>query len=433
MDFLKSPLWRIVIGLVLGIVVGIVVPHTAEILGAPVKDILAYFGDMFINALKMIIVPLILATIVVGVSKMATQDSFGRIGGKTVGFYVVTGFISIVTGLILVNAIAPGEIDSAQALVDSLDVEEMQEEYETKVSAKIEGKSAKDIFDIVLRAIPSNVFVAASETQLLALVFVGVIFGIAMPRLPGPLQETMSNFWQGLHDIMITITNWIMLFAPIGVFALVGKVVMVAGWEAFLDLKWFVLTVVLALVIHFFVWLPLLLRFVGGIAPYRYFSKVVRAQMTAFATASSSATLPVSIDSAKRAGVSDRVTSFVLPLGATVNMDGTAMYECVVVIFIAQIYAYTQGIEISIAQQFIVVLLALATSIGVAGIPAASLVAIALILPVVGLPIEWIGIILAVDRILDMCRTATNVTSDLTITAIVASGEGEELSDLRAA
>jgi Na+/H+-dicarboxylate symporter len=175
----------------------------------------------------------------------------------------------------------------------------------------------------------------------------------------------------------------------------------------------------------------LLLWFVGGINPVTYYGKVVKAQLTAFSTASSAATLPVTIKSAGDAGVSNQVTSFVLPLGATVNMDGTALYECVVVIFIAQIYAATTGTDFGIGQQLTVVLLALLTSIGVAGIPSASLVAIAIILPAVGLPAEWLAIILAVDRILDMCRTSTNVTSDLCITAMVASTEGEELSEIR--
>ena len=230
---------------------------------------------------------------------------------------------------------------------------------------------------------------------------------------------------------MIMITMWIMRFAPIGVLALVGKTLIISGFAALQALGLFFITVLLALAVHFAVWLPLLLRFFAGIRPYAYYGKVAPAQLTAFSTASSSATLPVTMNSAEQAGVSKRVTSFVLPLGATVNMDGTALYECVVVIFIAQVYALVSGVELGIAEQAIVVLLALLTSIGVAGIPAASLVAIALILPAVGLPVEALGIVLAVDRILDMCRTAVNVTSDLTVTALVARTEGEELPGLQ--
>ena len=231
---------------------------------------------------------------------------------------------------------------------------------------------------------------------------------------------------------MILITMWIMRFAPIGAFALVGKTLLVSGFAALEALGLFFLTVLLALALHFAVWLPLLLRLVAGISPYEYYAKIAPAQLTAFSTASSSATLPVTINSAEQAGISNRVTSFVLPLGATVNMDGTALYECVVVVFIAQVYAFASGIDFGIAEQMIVVLLALLTSIGVAGIPAASLVAIALILPAVGLPVEAIAIVLAVDRLLDMCRTAVNVTSDLVVTALVARTEGEDLLDVRA-
>ena len=433
-DFLKKALsyenlhWQIAAALILACLFGYFADGESMLGGVLLVDIFGFFGGLFMNALKMIVVPLILAAIVIGVANMAGQDSFGRIGAKTVGLYLVTGFFAIFTGLVLVNLIAPGDIpaEQAQSLVDSISDDDVEQ-----IQTKIEGKSTADLIDIIARAIPANIFVAASEMNLLALIFVGVVFGVFMTRLQGAVGETMERFWLGLYDVMIMITMWIMRFAPIGVLALVGKVLMLSGFEIFELLFWFVVTVLLALVIHFFVWLPLLLRFAGGIDPIKYYSKVVRAQLTAFSTASSSATLPVTINSAHQAGVSKRVTSFVLPLGATVNMDGTALYECIVVIFIAQIYAATTGTEFTIAQQFTVVIMALLTSIGVAGIPAASLVAITLILTMVGLPAEWIGIVLAVDRILDMCRTSTNVTSDLSITAVIASTEGDELNEVK--
>ena len=425
---INSPLWlQILVALVAAAIVGLLVGPETTIAGASILQILSYFGELFLNALKMVVVPLVLATIVVGVSNMAQQESFGRVGGKTVGLYIATGLISIATGLIFVNLISPGSTEDAQLLIDSMP------DPQEAVLDKIEGRSAQDIFDILLRAVPSNIFKAATEVQLLALIFVGVVFGFFMSKLSGPPADTLRSFWEGVHDVMIKITMWIMRFAPIGVFALVGKVLILSGWEAFTPMIWFFFTVLIALAFHFFLWLPLLLRYMGGIRPYAYYGKVFKAQLTAFSTASSSATLPVTIESAEKAGISRKVTSFVLPLGATVNMDGTALYECVVVIFIAQLYAYTMGVDFSIGQQLIVVFLALVTSIGVAGVPAASLVAIALILPAVGLPVDWIGIVLVVDRILDMCRTSLNVTSDLTITALIASSEDEELKELRAA
>ena len=418
--------WQIAIALALAALVGWLADETTVLLGASLLDILDFFGGLFLNALKMVVVPLILSSVIVGVRNMASRGAFGRVGGKTVGFYLATGFLSILTGLVLVNAIAPGETESARALAAVLP-------DASQVMDKVEGRGVGDLVEVLKRAVPSNIFQAALEVQLLALIFVGIVFGYFMSRLRGPAGETLQNFWVGVHDVMIMITMWIMRFAPIGVFALVGKTLIVAGFAALEALGLFFLTVLLALAIHFAVWLPLLLRLVGGVKPYAYYGRVVPAQLTAFSTASSSATLPVTMNAAEQAGISKRVTSFVLPLGATVNMDGTALYECVVVIFIAQVYALGSGVEIGITEQAIVVLLALLTSIGVAGIPAASLVAIALILPAVGLPVEALAIVLAVDRVLDMCRTAVNVTSDLTITALVARTEGEELPGLQTA
>lgn len=407
--------WQIAIALVLAALVAAPATPETTLFGTSLVGILDFFGGLFLNALKMIVVPLILASIIVGVRNMAGQDAFGRVGGKTIGFYVVTGFLAIFTGLLLVNVVGPGEGD-AQAMRNALP-------DPTETLGKVEGRTAADLIGIISRAIPANIFVAAAEAQLLALIFVGVVFGYFMSRLTGPAGETLQNFWQGVHDVMILITMWIMRFAPIGVFALVGKTFIVSGFAVLGSLALFFVTVLAALAIHFAVWLPLLLRMVGGVRAYAYYGKILPAQLTAFSTASSSATLPVTINCAEQAGISKRATSFVLPLGATVNMDGTALYECVVVIFIAQV----MGFDLTFVQQFTVVLLALLTSIGVAGIPAASLVAITLILGAVGLPIEAVALVLAVDRVLDMCRTAVNVTSDLTVTALVARSEGEAL------
>ena len=424
--FIGIPLhWQIAMALALAALVGWLGDEHTTLFGASLVEVFGFFGSLFLNALKMIVVPLILSSIIVGVRNMASQNAFGRIGGKTVAFYVGTGLLSAFTGLVFVNLIAPGETESARALGIALP-------DPAQVMDKVEGRGIRDLVEVLKRTIPSNIFAAALEVQLLALVFVGVVFGYFMSRLNGPAGDTLQQFWVGLHDLMILITMWIMRFAPIGAFALVGKTLLVSGFAALEALGLFFLTVLLALAVHFAVWLPLLLRLVAGISPYAYYAKIAPAQLTAFSTASSSATLPVTINSAEQAGISNRVTSFVLPLGATVNMDGTALYECVVVVFIAQVYAFASGVDFGIAEQMIVVLLALLTSIGVAGIPAASLVAIALILPAVGLPVEAIAIVLAVDRLLDMCRTTVNVTGDLVVTALVARTEGEDLPDVRA-
>ena len=414
--------WQIAIALALSVLVAWPSGPETTLFGVALVDVLDFFGGLFLNALKMVVVPLIVSSIIVGVRNMAGQDAFGRVGAKTVGFYLVTGLIAVATGLVLVNLIAPGSGDSAQALRAALPDASV-------VLEKVEGRGAGDLVNVISRAVPPNVVEAAANTELLALIFVSVVFGYFMARMKGAAADTLQNFWGGIHDVMIAITMWVMRFAPIGVFALVTKTLMISGLGSLGALAWFFVTVLAALAVHFFLTLPLLQRFVGGIRPYAYYGKIAPAQLTAFSTASSSATLPVTLNSAEKAGISKRTTGFVLPLGATVNMDGTALYECVVVLFIAQIY----GIDLGLAGQVTVVALALLTSIGVAGIPSASLVAIALILPAVGLPVEALAVVLVVDRVLDMCRTSVNVTSDLTVTALVASGEGESLEDVRAA
>ena len=415
--------WQILAALALAAICGFLFDEESAF-GAGLISVFDFVGGLFLSALKMIIVPLILSTVILGIRNMAREEAFGRVGGKTIGFYLITGAISIFTGLIFVNLIAPGSTDAAPALIAGAgDPQEILE--------KVEGRSTLDLVSILARMIPENIVAATSSNlSLLSMIFVGVIFGFFMSKLEGQVEETIVQFWNGVHDVMIMITMFIMRFAPLGVLALVGETAIRSGPDLFTSIALFFVTVFLALAVHIFVWLPLLLKFVGGINPIAYYSKVVRAQLTAFSTSSSSATLPVTISSTRNAGVSEKISSFVLPLGATVNMDGTALYECVVVIFIAQLYAYTAGVDFTIAQQLTVVVLALLTSIGVAGIPSASLVAIALILQVVGLPLEFLGIVLAVDRILDMCRTSVNVTSDMTIAALIARTEGETLPEV---
>ena len=414
--------WQIAIALALAVLVALVADEETALFGTSLVAIFTFFGGLFLSALKMIVVPLIVASIIMGIRNMAARENFGRVGGKTVGFYVATGLIAVVTGLVLVNVINPGGGEAAQALTD--DMPDVSEQLE-----KIKDKDAGDLVAVIRRAVPDNIFAAAVNMELLALIFFSVVFGYFMARLKGGPSETLTNFWTAIHDVMIQITLWVLRFAPYGVFALVANTLLISDLLSLVQaLVWFTVTVLLALATHFFVTYPLLLRFVGGVRPYAYYRRIMPAQLMAFSTASSSATLPVTLRSAGRAGISERTTSFVLPLGATVNMDGTALFECVVVIFIAQVY----GADLGLANQILVVLLALLTSIGVAGIPQASLVAIVLILTVVGLPAEAIGLYIAVDRILDMCRTSVNVTGDLTVTALIARTEGEELPEVRA-
>ena len=410
--------WQIAAALALAALAGSLISAETQIAGVSVVAVLDFFGKLFLNALKMIVVPLIIASIIVGVCRIANDHAFGRLGGKTLGYYLMTSSISIIVGLFFVNLFAPGLSDGEP--IEGLFT--MMAEP-TEFMHKVEGKSTADIAEVILRMVPPNVFEAAAQGQLLGLIFFSAVFGFFAAKIPAAYGTALLNFWHGVQEVMILITLWIMKFAPYGVFALVAETIILTGFEAVEPLLKFFFTVIAALGFHFLIVLPVLLRFVAGVSPLRYAACIAPALLTAFSTASSSATLPVSLNSAQqRAGISKRISSFVLPLGATVNMDGTALYECVVVIFVAQLY----GIDLTAATQITIVLLALLTSIGVAGIPAASLVAITLILSAVGLPIEAIGLILAVDRILDMCRTAVNVSSDLTGTCLIARSEKEK-------
>jgi len=290
--------------------------------------------------------------------------------------------------------------------------------------ASIEGRDGGDLVNMFLRMIPTNIVAASSDNgEMLGLIFFSLVFGFFMTRIPQKQSETLMLFWHGISETMILITMWIMKFAPIGVFGLVARTVAATGFAAFLPMLLFFCTVLGALLVHLFVVLPLLLKYVAKVSPIKHFKAMAPSLLTSFSSASSSATIPVTMECVqKNVGVSERISSFVIPLGATVNMNGTALYECAAAIFLAQAY----GLDLSFGTQFTVVLLALMTSIGVAGIPAASLVAIAVILTAIGLPAEAIGLLLVTDRILDMVRTSINVYSDAVCATIVARSEGEK-------
>ena len=379
-----------------------------------------FVGDLFKNALQMIVVPLIASSIICGVMSLGVEQNVGRMSAKVVAYYAFTGIIAILVGLVLVNAIGPGRVDqaTAQAILGQAQTPEGLDQIDP---------GSGSLWDIFLRMFPPNIIEASTDNrQLLGIIVFSLLFGFFIGRLPEKHRAAQSTFWQGVLGVMMLVTDLIIKFTPLGVFGLVTPIVINTGFALFEPLFWFVLTVVLGLAFHSFVTLGLLLRFLGGVSPPQHYRAMAPVLLTAFSTASSSATLPLTMETVERdAGVSNRTASFTLPLGATVNMDGTALYECVVVVFLAQIYGVLQGFEFGFVQQFTVVLLALLTSVGVAGIPAASLVAIVVILQVVGLPLEAVGLIWVTDRILDMCRTSVNVLSDTCGAVIIARSEGE--------
>jgi proton glutamate symport protein len=410
--------WQILIALGLAVIAGMLSGKDGAIFGVTFYSVYTFIGSLFLNALKMLIVPLVVSSIIVGIAGIGSSSALGRLGGKTLLYYMTTSLLAILVGLAIVNLFSPG-IQDGQPVKDLIGFSADTSGFEEKVA----GKGAGDIVGIFLRMIPTNVVSAAANGQMLGLIFFSLLFGFFLTKIQEAYAESQYNFWQGLFETMMKITEFIMRFAPIGVFGLVAKVVATSGLEAFESLVWFFFSVLLALLIHFAITMPLLLSFIGRVNPIRHYKAMAPALLTAFSTASSASTLPLTMECVeKNAGVSNRTTSFVLPLGATVNMDGTALYECVAAMFIAQAY----GIELGFATQFTIVLVALITSIGVAAIPSASLVAIAIILATIGLPAEGIGLILAVDRILDMCRTSVNVFSDSCGAVIIGRLEGEE-------
>jgi len=396
--------WQIFIGLAFGVLFGLVAPEFG--LREFAIEKVGVLGDIFLRALRMIIIPLIVSAIISGVTSIGTTDSFKRLSLKTIAYYVSTSLLAIVTGLFLVNLIQPGV--GAQ-----LGFQE--------IPADLEANAAK-IGETILGIIPTNPLQAMANGDMLPIIFFSLLLGFFITRVPDPHRKTLTSFFQSVFEVMMQMTHFIIRFTPIGVFALMARIVAQTGFDVFVPLGTYMLTVASGLAIHAFVTLPLLLFFLGGANPVAHAKAMFAALMTAFSTASSSATLPLTIDSVENnAGVSHKVSSFVLPLGATINMDGTALYECVAAMFIAQVY----GIDLTFFQQVIVVFTALLASIGAAGIPMAGLVMITIILGAVGLPLEGIALILAVDRPLDMLRTATNVWSDSCGTVIIARSEGE--------
>lgn len=388
------------------------------LLGVSFISMFDYIGTIFLNALKMIIVPLITSSIIVGVAGIGSSGNLGKLGGKTLLFYASTTLAAILVGLVLVNAFAPGIVDGEPAK----DLLALDEDVGA-IAERVEGRGAGDVAEIFLRMVPPNIIQAAANGQMLGIIFFAILFGYFMTRLDNEFAEPLYKFWNGVFHVMMRMTEWIMMFAPLGVFGLVAKTVAETGFDAAGPLILFSFVVLLALAVHAFVTLPVLIRFVGNADPLKTIAGMSPAMLTAFSTASSSATLPVTMDRLEdKIGVSNETSSFVLPLGATVNMNGTALYECVAAMFIAQAY----GLELTFGVQFSIVVIALLTSIGVAGVPSASLVAIAIILAAIGLPVEAIGVLLVFDRVLDMARTSVNVWGDAVCATIVARLSGEK-------
>lgn len=368
----------------------------------PAMQNIAWIGTLFLNALKMIIIPLILAAVISGVASLGDVRKLGRIGGITLFYFLTTTGVAVLIGLILVNLIQPG----ADLPLHDGDIPE-----------RVLGKEDTGVSDILLSMVSPNLIAAAAEMELLPLMLFAILFSAALTTI-GPKGQPVLDFFDGMNEALMKLVIWLMYLAPIGIFALVAaRLGQAGGGEAFFaelrGVGWYVLTVLSGLAIHF-VLLAAILVFVGR-RGMDYILNMLRALFTAFGTASSSATLPLTLECVRENKVDERAVRFVIPLGSTVNMNGTALYEAVAAIFIAQAY----GIELSIAQQAIVFITATLAAIGAAGIPEAGLVTMVMVLTAVGLPLEGIGLLLAVDWFLDRFRTTINVWGDAVGAAVV--------------
>jgi proton glutamate symport protein len=371
----------------------------------------AFAAGIFLTLLKMLIVPLVFSSIVSGVASVGTLKDLRRLGFKTFAYYVGTSLLAILVGQTLVNVIRPGE--GAELGLSA---------------AAAAGERNENFIEILQRMVPENVVSAmTSNGAMLQIIFFALLFGYFITRTAEPYSGRVRGLFEAFFQVMMRMAEGVLSLLPYGVFALLVKVVASTGFEPFRALLLYMFTVALALVLHATVTLPLILRFVGGIRPLGWAKAMSPALMTAFSTSSSSMTLPVTLKTAEGRGkVSNKVTSFTLPLGATINMDGTALYECIGVIFLAQYYAGLGGYELTIGAQALVVVMALMASVGAAGIPSAGLVMMLTILSALNLPLEGAALLLAVDRPLDMMRTVVNVWSDSCGAAVIARSEGEE-------
>ncbi len=386
------------------------------------NDLIKPWGKIFINLLKLIAVPLVFASLIKGVSSLSDISKLSVIGGKTIGIYLFTTVVAVTFGLLLVNIIQPGTSFSEEKRM------ELKEQYASNAASKI--ASAKDVkedgpLQFIVDMVPSNFIQATGNNKnMLQVIFFAILFGIAIVMLPNEKTSIVKGFFDGVNDIILQIVDLIMLTAPYGVFALLGGLVVDFGGSAelFQALGIYSLSVVIGLLLMIMVVYPLILKSFTKLKYFDFFKGIAPAQMLAFSTSSSAATLPVTMERCEdHLGVSEEVSSFVLPLGATINMDGTSLYQAVAAVFIAQAFGY----DLDLSQQLTIVLTSTLASIGAAAVPGAGMVMLVIVLSSIGIDPEGIALIFAVDRLLDMLRTVVNVTGDATVASVVAATEGQ--------
>ncbi|MDA8895441.1 dicarboxylate/amino acid:cation symporter [Flavobacteriales bacterium] len=417
--------WKIIIGMILGVTFGLL----AITIGWDqfTDDWIKPFGTVFINLLKLIAVPLVFASLIKGVASLSDISKLSRIGSKTIALYLVSTIIAVTTGLFIVNTVQPGKYFSEQKRI------EFKEKYASKTEAKMAAAAnvkEQGPLQFMVDIVPQNIINAStSNKNMLQVIFFAILFGIAMIMLPEEKTVYVKGFFEGVNDIILQIVDLIMLSAPYGVFALLASLMVDFSdgdvhnvIELFSALGLYSLVVIVGLLMMIFIVYPILLRVFTNVKYVDFFKGIMPAQMLAFSTSSSAATLPVTMERCEdHIGVSKEISSFVLPLGATINMDGTSLYQAVAAVFIAQAF----GVDLDLSQQLTIVLTATLASVGAAAVPGAGLVMLVIVLGAVGMDPEGVALIFAVDRILDMLRTVVNVTGDATVATVIASSEGQ--------
>jgi len=439
--------WKILIGLVLGVVVGLAIntmwdastwnsmgvgDPAAWVEGTPdiaanadanlaahgarfVRNLNGFIGDLFMRGLRFIAVPIVIFSLIVGASSLNDLSKLSRIGGKTIGIYLVTTALAISVGLLFANIVKPGTFVSEETR------DGFVAQFGDQANAKVAAAQAPDIWDTVLNIVPKNPFNAIAQGNMLQVVFASLLVGIALTLIKREKAMVVIRFFDAMTDVIIKVVEIVLMIAPYAVFALIVDQIAELGLDILGSLAVYCLVVVAGLATMAFVVYPIGFKLLGGLPYGRFFKAISPAQLLAFSSASSSATLPVTMECCEqRLGIKEEVSAFVLPIGATINMDGTALYQGVAAVFIAQLY----GMDLTIADQLTIVLTATLASIGTAGVPGVGMIMLVIVLESVGIPLEGIAVILGVDRILDMCRTSCNVTGDCMVCAVVASSEG---------
>jgi len=424
MKWYKKLHWQIIIGLILGLLWGLFSSLLA--LNEFTSDYIRPFGTIFVNLLKLIAVPLIIASLVVGISSLNDMAKLSRMGGKTIAIYMITTTLAITIGLTTVNIMQPGKTlpeETRTGLMESYS--ESVEGRDQAARELLEQSPLQFLVDIV----PENAVDASSDnSRMLQVVFIAILLGIGIINIPSQKGEVLINFFEALNDVVIKIVDFIMKTAPYGVFALMAAVIVdLAGDDLsqaltlLRALGWYCLAVIIGLFLHVTIVYSGLFKIFSKMKLRDFFRAIRPAILLGFSTSSSAATLPVTMERVeKNLGVNEEVSSFVLPVGATINMDGTSLYQAVAAVFIAQ----ALGMDLSIAQQLTIVLTATLASIGAAGVPGAGIIMLVIVLQAIQVPVEGIALILGVDRILDMIRTAVNITGDAAVSVAIAYTEG---------